>query len=150
MRSLHVRLACGLLFLCPACSSERLVGPVSPSAAITPACGPTDGPAVMLYVATTPVTSLEPSPPYFRVAIWQPLAELEGHSWSVASGDDGAQGWHYTNATEFEVATSGTVRVDNVSNAQTVEGFLDVSFPGAGRLRTKFQAHWIPRSILCG
>jgi hypothetical protein len=62
-----------------------------------------------------------------------------------------AWAWHHPKATQIESAVSGIVRVDNVSDGQTVEGSVDVTFPRAGRLRTDFQARWIPRTtLLCG
>jgi len=141
---------CGLAAVSLACTSDGVFGPSLSHATATSSCGPNDGPAVAIYLATKPVNPLEPSPPYFRIAIWQPVDRLEGRSWTVGGEDADAAAWHHPNTSEFEVATGGTVRVDEVNGAQTIEGSVDVTFSGSGRVRREFRASWIPRTTLCG
>ena len=118
------------------------------------ACGPADGPAVAIYLSSTPVESLEPSAPHVRIAVWQPLERLRGRSWSLAPdrGEGGA--WLHRTAQDFEIATSGTVTVNAVTPDSTVEGSVDVTFPGARRYRSSFRAVWRShpesRPLLCG
>lgn len=119
-------------------------------ATATPACGPTDGPAVSIYLSPAPVESFEPPAPYVRLSVWQPPERLAGRSWELAG--DGSEGgaWYFTTARDFEVATGGSVRIGSVSRDNTIEGVVDVTFPGTGRIRREFRAVWVPRSLMCG
>jgi hypothetical protein len=135
------------------------IGPGDPSAtatatataAATPSCGPTDGPAVTIYLADAPWTGERPAAPYVRVAIWQPRDRLVPRTWVLTGGAEGGAWWHPT-ATTFEIATRGTVSVSRVAPDGTVDGTVDLTFPGGGRVRRAFSAAWRPGDgrLLCG
>jgi hypothetical protein len=141
-----------MVFLLAGCASEGVNAPPPglPHAAATRSCGPTDGPAVAIYLSAAPVLSLEPSTPYVRVAVWQPLERLTGKSWLLSDGDSDGAAWSYATAEAFEVATRGEVTVTAVSADSSVEGVVDVTFPSAGRVRGGFKARWLSRTLLCG
>jgi hypothetical protein len=134
-----------------ACTSQGILEPPAglSHAAATQDCGPTDGPAVAIYLAPAPVESLEPPAPYVRISVWQPLERLVGRSWVVGGGEpDGSAAFHPT-AADFELATSGRV-VNAVAPDNAVEGSVDLRFPSAGRVRGGFRAVWLSRAVLCG
>jgi hypothetical protein len=135
-----------------ACSSDAIFQPPGgfAHAAATRFCGPTDGPAVAIYLSPVPVESLQPPTPYVRVAVWQPLERLAGGSWLVAIGDTAAAAWYFTAPGDFAVATSGQVTVDLVEPDTTLQGSVDLRFPSAGRVTRSFRAAWISRAPLCG
>lgn len=87
---------CGLAVLVAACGSDAVTGPDMPYAAVTPACGAADGPALAIYLAHAPITSLEPSPPYVRIFIEQPINQLAGRSWTVGGATPDAEAWRTT------------------------------------------------------
>ena len=134
------------------CSQEGSLGPPDgfSHAAITRSCGPTDGAAVTIYLSATPVESLELPAPYVRLAIFRPLDALVGRSWSLAGDDSEGAGWFHPTTTTYELVSTGTVRVTSVADDSTVEGTVDVRFPGTGRIRGGFTAPWIHSTALCG
>jgi hypothetical protein len=148
----HLAVAATILALAVACSSDGFLGTPDafPHAAATRACGPADGPAVAIYLTTVPVESLEPQRPYARIAIWQPQSKLAGGSWLIAAGDTAAAAWYFTGQAGFEVATHGRVTVSSVEPDTTIQGFADLTFPVAGRIRGGFRGIWISGSPLCG
>ena len=140
-----------------ACTSGDIPGPARSlaasglaHAAATRACGPTDGPAVAIYLASAPVESLEPAAPYLRIYVWQPLDRLAGRSWILAGGEPEGSAWLHSSATEYEVAARGAVTVNRVAPDGTVEGSADLTFRSAGRVRGGFRAVWVPQAVLCG
>jgi hypothetical protein len=140
------------LVVAAACASDGLQGPPTRfgHSAGTRACGPTDGPAVAVYLAAAPVVSVAPPAPYVRIAVWQPLERLRERTWVLAGGEDDGGAWHHLNASAFEVATSGHVRVNVVHPDSTIEGWADLRFPRAGRVAGGFWAVWLSRAVLCG
>ena len=144
--------ALAALALALACLSDSTLRPPGRFfySAAARACGPTDGPAVGIYLATVPVESLAPPAPYIRIAVWQPLEHLAGGSWLIAAGDTSADAWYYTAPNHFEVATGGHVMVMIVQPDTTIEGSVDVTFLGAGRITGGFRSLWIASAPLCG
>ncbi|HEY9462973.1 MAG TPA: hypothetical protein VIR54_07790 [Vicinamibacterales bacterium] len=149
MRALLLSGLCGLAVLGAACGSATVTGPDMPYAAVTHACGAADGPAAAIYLAHAPITSLEPSPPYVRIYIDQPIDQLAGQSWTLGGAVDAAA-WRTTAEGSVEAAQGGTVRVDAVRDSQDVEGFVDLTFPDGGRVQQAFRASWLAAAILCG
>lgn len=134
------------------CSQNSAVAPPDgfSHAAATRFCAPNDGPAAVIYLSDGEVESLDPSPPFIRIAIWQPAGALANRSWSLrASAGEGAA-WFHSTTSAFEIASSGSVRVTSVSADTSLEGNVDVTFPTAGRIRGGFTAPWIFRPALCG
>ena len=138
--------------LAAACASDGMPGPTAglTHAAATRACGPTDGPAVAIYLAAAPVESLEPATPYVRIYVWQPPERLAGRSWVLAGGEPEGAAWLHSTAKDYEVATSGRVTVNAVAADSTIEGVADLTFPRGGRVRAGFRAAWLSRTVLCG
>lgn len=141
------------LLLLMACASDGVNAPPPglPHAAATRFCGPTDGPAVAIYLSRAPMLSLAPPAPYVRVAVWQPLDRLTGRSWSLTGAETEGGAWFFATPGTFEVATRGEVTVRAVSADNTVEGTVDLRFPSAGRIRGGFKASWLNLpTLLCG
>ena len=134
------------------CNSDGLNAPPPgfPHAAAARFCGPTDGPAVAIFLSGAPTFSFAPPPPYVRVAVWQPLDRLTGQSWSLGGAEPEGGAWFFVTEGTFEFATSGEVIVTAVSADTTVEGTLDVRFPRAGRVRGGFKARWLSGRPVCG
>lgn len=136
----------------PGCSQNGALAPPAglPHAAAARSCAPNDGPAAVIYLSGAQVESLEPSPPFIRIAIWQSTEALANRSWSLtaSAGEGGA--WFQSTTDVFEIASSGNVRVTRVSADTSLEGTVDVTFPTAGRIRGGFTAPWISRTTLCG
>ena len=135
-----------------ACASDGIPGPPVgfAHAAATAACGPTDGPAIAIYLAPNAVGSLNPPAPYVRIAVWQPVDRVAGRSWRVAAGDESAAAWFFSSPNDFHVATGGRVTIRVVDTTSTIQGYADLVFPAVGRISGGFRAAWISGAPLCG
>ena len=145
---------CALALLSAGCSSSGIVeaGVGLSHAVAAQSCGPTDGPAVSIYLTSAEVSTLEPPAPYVRIEIIQPLDRLTERAWTLsgpAADADGAA-IYYTSSEGSEIATSGRVTVSAVSQDRTIEGYADLRFPSLGRVRGEFTAAWNPRVTMCG
>jgi hypothetical protein len=139
------------ILMVAACSSDDIPGSPAglPYAAATPTCGPTDGPAVAIYLSPSPVTSLDPAIPYVRIAVWQPLDRLRERTWTL--GEGAATAGYFTTQNEFETASSGSVTVTTIDSDSTVRGSAVFTFPTRGTVTGGFRAHWLPvATLLCG
>jgi hypothetical protein len=119
-------------------------------AAAAGSCGPTDGPAVAIYLSPTPVGSLEPSAPYVRINVLQPLDRLTDRTWVLGGDEPDGGAVYYSGAGEYEVAEGGWIGVSSVASDSTLTGFALLRFPTSGLIRREFHAAWIPRTMLCG
>jgi hypothetical protein len=119
-------------------------------AAATFACGPADGPAVAIYLAQSPVGSLEPSTPFVRVYVPVELDQLAGRAWPVFAGKSEAGAWFHPNESTYELAETGYMIVSSVDSDKTIEGSVDLQFPDSGHIKTRFRATWVPTTTLCG
>jgi hypothetical protein len=145
---------CALALLSASCSSSSIAGPVEDlsHAVAAQSCGPTDGPAVSIYLTSAAVSSLEPPAPYVRINILQPLDHLTERAWTLngAAGDADGAAIYYTDDAGSEIATSGQVTVSAVGADSTIDGFADLRFPTLGRVRGEFHAEWNSRAAMCG
>jgi hypothetical protein len=145
---------CALALLSASCSSSSIVeSEVGLAHAVAAqSCGPTDGPAVSIYLTPATVSSLEPPAPYVRINILQPLDRLTERSWTLngAEGDADGAAIHYTDGAGSEIATSGQVTVNTVDADRTIHGIADLRFPTLGRIRGEFDAEWNSRVVTCG
>ena len=134
-----------------ACSSDGVVGPTGrfDHAAATFACGPADGPALAIYLAPDPITSLEPAGVFVRVYVSGTIDEIRGAMLPISTHSNAAA-WFHTNANDNEIATSGYLMVGSGSAGGTLEGSVNLQFPSAGRVHGAFHAEWIPTNVLCG
>lgn len=147
----HLTVAVAALALTAACLADAALRSGDfPHAAATRACGPTDGPAVAIYLATVPIESLAPRPPYIHITVWQSLEHLPGGSWRIAAGGTTAAAWYYSASNDFEVATVGHLMVSAVLPDSSIQGSVDVTFPAAGRVSGALRSRWISRALLCG
>ena len=117
-------------------------------AAATFTCGPTDGPAIAIYLAPEPIESLNPPLPYVRLHVNRSLDQAAGESWARVGTDEGGA-WRHTPIPEVEFATVGGIRIDEVEADNTIRGRVDVDFP-SGRVVGEFRAEWFDRTVLCG
>ena len=116
----------------------------------TRSCGPADGPAVAIYLAPDPVTSLEPATPYVRMYVAESVNALAGRTWILAGSKSAGGAWLHSAASNYEIATGGYMIVSSVSSDNTIEGKVNITFPNAGRIRGGFRAVWVPNTVLCG
>jgi len=136
--------------LTPACSSGPAEPPAGfPFASATPACGPADGPAVLIWLAPDTMPELPPASPRVQVYLWHGLDDLAGRSWAVGgSSQDGTA--DYWDGTGASTPLQGTVRVTSVQSDSTVEGDVDLSSTAAFRVQGSFRATWVSRALMCG
>jgi hypothetical protein len=144
---------CALALLSASCSSGGVVGSteILSYAVAAQSCGPTDGPAVSIYLTPDVVRTMEPAAPYVRIDILRPLDRLTERTWMMngnAADADGAA--VYYTGVGSELATGGEVRVNTVDSDRTIYGFTDLQFPTLGRVRGEFHAVWNSRVTLCG
>jgi hypothetical protein len=137
-----------------ACSSDGIAAPPPgfTNAAATSDCGPADGPAVAIYLASAELRSLPPQPatPYIRIWLPRDLSELPGKTWTLAGAKSEVGVWLYTGATNPELASGGFVVIKSVEADNSIRGTMAVQFP-SGRVSGGFNATWIPQTgPICG
>ena len=148
-RLMRLGIAAGIAAATVGCSDTFAPPEGLDFAAATRSCGPADGPAVVIYLASERIESLDPSAPFVRVYVDQSLETLAGRSWLLAGVNANGAAWYYSSATEFEVATIGGMRVEKVEEDNTIVGLVDLIFPDAGRIRGEFRAVWVPNTVIC-
>jgi len=137
------------LLLVLACGSESIPGPPTdlPYSAAFRTCGPADGPAVGIILASGPIQASSAPTPYVRMMITQPLEQIVDHSWSV---DDGMGASYVAAPNELESAISGAVTIRAIGPDSSVLGSVLLRFPTRGQISGGFTARWINISPLCG
>jgi hypothetical protein len=143
-----------ILALLPAllasCSDDPPVAPLSefPYAMATPACGPADGPVVLIYLASTAFEQ-QPSAPFVEVHIPKSFADVGvGAVFPVSESFSDANAWFRGSGVE-RTANGGEVGVTSKST-MVLSGYIDLRFTDGFRLRGSFFASWVPRQMLCG
>jgi len=120
-------------------------------AVMTPACGPADGPAVAIYLTSSPVERVDPPAPFVRIAVWQPLDRVGGRTWQFGMGRDSAAAVLVAGPNDYNVATGGYVTLSVIDTIGTTEGSAELDFIGVGRLTGGFHAVWSSAAApLCG
>jgi hypothetical protein len=134
------------------CNSDGISAPLRglKYSAATATCGPTDGPAVAVYLAMNPIGSIDPTAPFVRVYVPVTLAELEERRVWPVSGRTMATAQFRANESTYEYAATGLLTVTSVDSDSAVSGVVDLLFPKAGYIKTAFRATWIPMRGLCG
>lgn len=112
------------------------------------ACGPADGPAVMVILAPKPVVELNPSAPFVNVYVPVGVNDLTAHLWAIGSNAE-AGAWFQSDSSTSEIADSGHMIVSSVDADHTIHGSLDLQFPNAGRITTEFHAKWLASNFYC-
>src|SRR5512134_2991597 len=84
-RSVRVALLAATVLVVPGCGDGREPPAPPPGfthAAATRDCGPADGPAVSIYLASQPVDRVDPPAPFIHLYLWRGLDDLAGERWS--------------------------------------------------------------------
>ena len=134
------------------CSNETsTLEPLSelPYAVATPSCGPADGPAVLIYLASMRIDSLQPSAPFVQVNIWRSISTLgSGSVVPISESLSDANAWFRGSGIERQ-ATGGEVGVTSRTTT-SLAGYIDLRFADGPNMRGSFTANWEPRQLLCG
>lgn len=64
-------------------ATESTAGPTN--ASLIQTCAPWDGPAVGLFLTTSPPPSTYPEPPYLSITVYKSVSEIQGKSFTVSS-----------------------------------------------------------------
>ena len=137
-----------------ACDDDTPLQPLSalPHATATPSCGPADGPATAIYLASTPVQLPQPDVPFIQVFVPRRFTEstTEGVVFRIGENfDEEASAWFHRSGVELKSATSGEVGI-TAFTGNLLTGYVDLEFPDGVRVRGSFSASWQHREILCG
>jgi hypothetical protein len=136
-----------------ACSSGGTTNPPAgfPHAQWTPQCGPADGPAVGLYLASTAIDGAEvPAAPYVHVMLFEAPSVLNGRTWSWEGDSQFGSARLCTRAQECTPASAVTVDMRSFGADSTLRAVVDLRFPGRDPVRGTVQAAHRPRTLLCG
>ena len=114
-------------------------------------CGPTDGAATGITLASQPIPPAGPTSfPYVAIMIDAPLAALAGHTFLVGNG--GTAGAMYAaGPNSYESASMGRVIIAGVDADSTIHGNVSLSFRSRVVI-DGFTAVWIQRTgtTVCG
>jgi hypothetical protein len=112
-------------------------------------CGPTDGPAVAVYLSDERSDSVPPTTRYIRVRIWYDanLLAQERFQWQESRGPGEAV---LCSRGSCAAMKSGHVDFGAVKAGESVEGELDFLFTNGIRIRKRFHAGWRPNRFVCG
>ncbi|SRR6266487_3600834 len=111
-------------------------------------CGPADGPATGITLASQPIPPAGPKFPYIAIMIDEPLSALAGRTFLVGSG--GTAGATYiAGPNSYESASLGRVIIAGVDADNTIHGNVSLSF-SSHLVIDDFNAVWIQRTVLCG
>ena len=152
MRGRYAAILPAALAVAAACAPDQIPGPPAGfnHATAMRECGPTDGPAVAIYLAADSGPLLQPPTPYIVIMVWQSLDRLGQQAWAVGNELGMAVAWFFSTPSNSQHATGGRVTVSVVDTASTIQGSIDLTFPSIGRVNGGFRASWIPRTPLCG
>ena len=117
---------------------------------MTPACGPADGPAVTIYLASTSVDPRNPPMPHIRIAVWDAQDKVGGRTWRLGGSGDTASATLVRGLDDYEQATSGQVTVGVIDTTSSTHGSAVLLFPTLGLVSGDFRAAWSPAAPLCG
>ena len=121
-----------------------------PHSLATPSCGPADESITAIYLAATPIESLEPPVPFMRVHFPASFAELRaGLVWRVSESYSAGGAWFYESTETGATATQGEVGITE-STADVITGYVDFRFSNGSRIRGSFEARWQAREVFCG
>lgn len=143
---------CGLLLgaLVLACSSDTVVGPGGrfDHALARSTCGPADGPALVIYLASDPIPASGPSGEHVAVFIDGMADQFFGQRLSVSANSIVGASFRRT-TDKFESATGGYVILNSGGVGNGLDGSLDLVFPSAGRVHGEFHSEWLPNISGC-
>lgn len=148
MRKLILPLVASLVM---ACNDDSPLEPLTvlSHANASPSCGPADGPATLIFLAST--AELPPVAPFIQVFV--PRRFTEGAPGAVFQiGEDfneEASAWFHRSGVEMQSARRGEVGITSLQ-ANQLTGYVDLLFPDGTRMRGSFTASWQDFQILCG
>jgi hypothetical protein len=135
------------------CSDNPPLEPLSalPHAAAMPSCGPADGPATVIYLASTAVQLPQPDVPFIQVFVPRRYTEsTEGDVFRIGENfNEEASAWFHRSGVELKSATRGEVGITEL-RANQLTGYVDLEFEDGVRIRGSFSASWQYFEILCG
>jgi hypothetical protein len=133
-----------------ACSADSVVGPGGrfDFALARSVCGPADGPAIVIYLASDPIPTSGPSGEHVAVYIDGMADQLFGQRLTISSNSIVGASFRWT-TDKFESATDGYVILNSGSVGNGLDGSLDLVFPSAGRVHGEFHSEWLPNTGLC-
>lgn len=150
MRSIMLPLVTSLVI---ACHGRSPLEPLSalPHAVAIPSCGPADGPATLIYLASTPVALPQPDVPFIQVFVPKRFTEsTPGDVFEIGSDfNEDATAWFYRSGVELQSARRGEVGITALRENQ-LTGYVDLVFPDGVRMRGSFTASWQNLQIICG
>jgi hypothetical protein len=122
-----------------------------PHAVAIPYCGPADGPATLIYLASTPVELPQPAVPFVQVFVPRRFSEsTPGEVFEIGEHfDEEANAWFYRSGVETKSAQRGEVGVTALRGNQ-LTGYVDLVFPDGVRMRGSFTASWQNLATFCG
>jgi len=138
------------LVACGACASDAFLGPPDglTHALGTASCGPRSY-TVSICLAAIPIAAPQPTEPYLRLSVLQPIERLGPGSWVVAGSESAVSAQYFFAADSAEFAGAGRLTITAVDPDTTIHGAVDLRFPTAGRMTGTFQAVWLPRVPPC-
>lgn len=143
-----------VLALVLACASDTILLPrqgLKYSVAQS-ACGPADGPALMLFFTRDPTNGPNPVAPYVRIYI-SDATNLDGHARLVTGRNAEADAMYVTTDTptkmRSEVAAAGYITVGRSSTDNHIVGSVDIAFATAGHFVGSYNAVLFPNTALC-
>ena len=140
-------------FVVAGCGDNAPLEPLAalPYAAAISSCGPADGPATTIYLASTSVQLPQPEVPFIQVFVPRRFAESSGGDvFRIGENfNEEADAWFHRSGVELKSATSGEVGITEL-RANRLTGYVDLEFPDGVRIRGSFNASWQDVAILCG
>ena len=120
-----------------------------------PGCGPADGGAVYIFLASRPIVSTAPSLPFLRVDVWRSLSELNNQTFRLEPESPSAIALYFPSETSSSPVqvVGGSVTIGTASEEAGIRGEVNAVIPDHGVIRGSFTARWIPTRTtldLCG
>lgn len=134
-----------------ACDSPPAGPPAEfPFAAVTPDCGPADGPAAYIYLVPDPMDTLPPPGRFVGIYVWWGPEGLSGRTLTVGGDHPEASATYDDGTGGPSKNLHGTVTVTTIEADSLMKGYVDLASDGTFSVRGSFHAHGIPRVVLCG
>jgi hypothetical protein len=124
-----------------------------PFANATASCSPWDGPATTLYLTSVPIApsvALPPEGPHVSVSLYRDASALAGTTFTLPGKKELGVAVNCRAPQDCEQASAATVRFRSSGDARYLEGTVDISFPGRGRVTGGFRATLRPQPAVCG
>ena len=114
-------------------------------------CGPTDGPALVIYLLNTEMKGTKVPYPHVRISIWRAAAELSGRTLRWRNeGPSMGMAVRCSEAGKCQRATSVKLEFRSREADGSIPGALELDFEDGESIRGGFRAAWRDRQVLCG